>query len=124
VRYRLANISDYPAIADYVHKLDYFMPVDPSTLGGLWLVAEQDGVIVGTMWFFVGLGNAYVDYWAGDTAFIAARLGALTQEVLAQMGAKHVRGMIGALNVRAQRLAMGLGMVSTQEQYALAYKRL
>ncbi len=121
--YRFALVADFPAIADYVHSRDYFMPIDPSTLGGTWLLAEKDGIVQGVIWFFAGGGNAYIDYWAANSARVAARLAICAESTMREMGVKHVRGMIGAQNLAARRLADGLGMVSGGE-YTLAYKRM
>ena len=121
--YRFGLLDDYPAIADYVHSRDYFMPIDPSTLGGTWVIAESDGVIQGVIWFFAGAGNAYIDYWAANSAMVAARLAICAESTMRAAGIKHVRGMIGADNPRAQRLAFGMGMTSGGA-YTMAYKRL
>jgi len=124
VDYRLATVSDWVAISEYIHGLDYFMPVDPATLGGHWLIAiDAAGVLHGTIWFFGEAPNAYVDYWAGS-GIVAARLGAMLEKILRVSGVRSVRGVIAQENDPAVRLADALGMFTRSGDYILVHRSI
>lgn len=123
--YRIATVTDYPKIAEYVNGLEYFMPVDPAAIAGTWLVAvDADGAVRGTIWFFFSGPNAFIDYWAGATGMVAARLGALAEKSLAAVGVQYVRATIAAKQRGAQRLAGRLGMFISGDDYKLAFRRI
>ena len=124
MEYRLATVVDWPAISEYVHGRDYFMPIDPATLGGHWLIAvDAAGVLHGTIWFFGEVPHAYVDYWAGSH-IIAARLGAILEKMLRANGVRSVRGVIKQNNDSAVRLADALGMFTRSGDYLLVHRSI
>lgn len=123
--YRVADISDLPAIQEFVAKQEYFLPVEPCTLGGTWLVAVNDqGEIRGTLWFFHQAPHAYVDYWAGS-GMIAAKLGMLLQNACKMLGIEYVRGVIADKNDVASRMAKELFEMSEGgDTYHLVFRSM
>lgn len=125
MHYRIATVTDYPKIVEYLNGLDYFMPVDPAAIAGTWLVAvDAIGAVRGTIWFFYSGPNAFIDYWAGTSGMVAARLGALAEKLLAAAGVEYVRATISTHQRGAQRLAGRLGMIISSEDYKLAFRRI
>jgi hypothetical protein len=122
VQYRYGIVTDWPAIAQYVNGKEYFMTVDPTLLGGQWVIAIDDaGVIHGTIWAFHRAPNAYLDYWTADNGRIAAKLGVAMRAVLRNCGITSVRATVGVNNPAARRLAQGLGMLSGDNQYHIIH---
>lgn len=121
--YRVAGTNDYAAIKEYVDKTDYFNPIDPGTLGGHWVIAEHEGQVHGTIWFFASPPHAYIDYWTGKGR-TALRLGQLVEALLAKNGVRYIHGAIHVSNLDAARLAIhGNGMLG-HLQYILLMKEL
>lgn len=110
--YRKATPLDWPAIAEFLFGQPYFGPVDLTTIGGHWLIAEENDHVHATLWCFVEPPHAYIDYWASDHAMAAAKLGALGESYLRSHDVRYVHGLIHSDNESALRLATGLGMMA------------
>jgi hypothetical protein len=126
MNYRLATFNDWPSITEYINQLDYFMPVDPSQLGGVWIVAiDESAQIHGTLWFFGAAPNAYVDYWAARSGVIAGKLAAFFQGICSAVGIKYVRAVIARDHEGALRMAtQGFGMVESNADYKLVFRSI
>ena len=123
--YRLATVTDFPKLVEYINSKNYFMPMDPNLLHGTWVVAaDNEKKIRGTIWFFHSGPNAFIDYWSADTGMIAARLGAVAEKLLAGAGVVYVRATIAEKQRGAQRLAGRLGMILSGETYRLVFLRI
>ena len=122
--YRLASVTDWPAIAEYVNGRDYFMPVDLSTLGGHWAAAFDDvGAVHGTLWFFGEAPNAYVGYWAAETGLVAAKLGSFLATICKSTGIQYVRGEVSCTNNPARRMATELfDMIESEHDYKVVFR--
>ena len=115
--YRDGTPEDYPYIREFIGMQGYFTEIDPSTLGGQWLLATHDGKIHATVWCFYQAPHAYIDYWAGRGK-AAARLGIIAEKRLRDSGIRYVRGVIQQDNSSAHRLATtGIGMSSGHNFY-------
>jgi hypothetical protein len=120
---RRANHMDWASIGEFLNLVDYFMPVDPAQLGGEWLLAiNNEGSICGTIWFFAGGQNAFIDYWAATSGRVASKLAATLEAVLRVLGVRYVRATISATNEGARRLATGLGMIESGNDYKLVFR--
>ena len=121
---RPATIYDLPAIAEFLANTQYFIAIDPSTLGGKWLIVERDGNVEATLWFFGEVPHAFVDYWAAKHPRQALVLGYAAEAYFKAMGIRYVHGMIYNKNAAALRLAMrGFDMVAAGF-YIRIYKEL
>ena len=121
---RPATISDLPAIAEFLANTQYFIAIDPSTLGGNWLIVERDGNIEATLWFFREVPHAFVDYWAAKHPRQALALGYAAEAYFKAMGIKYVHAMIHVSNSVALRLAgTGFDMIGAGD-YIRVYKEL
>lgn len=123
--YRAATEEDWPKIAQFLADTKYFLPVDPSTLGGQWLLAINDSnKVQGTLWYFHMKPHAFIDYWAASSSRVAAKLGIVSACALKTLGVIHVRATIADDNKDAMRLATdGFGMTAMTESTPV-YKRL
>lgn len=110
MNYRVGTVEDWPKIVQFLNDLEYFMPVDPGDIGGRWFIAEQDGEIKATLWFFGDPPNAYIDYFAASSPMVAARLMAQTEAVLKAHGIRYVRATVPKDNRAMARLANYFGM--------------
>ncbi len=121
---RRAMTLDWPAIVEFLNKQDYFMPVNPATLGGEWFIAvDAADRVRGTIWFFAAGQNAYIDYWAATSAKTASNLAAVLDAVLKVAGVKYARAVIASTNTNARRLATeGFGMVESDADYKLVFR--
>jgi RimJ/RimL family protein N-acetyltransferase len=121
---RVAKVADWPEIERLIEETGYFNPLDCATLGGQWLVAVRDEIIIGAIWWFEGQTHAYIDYWAGKGIYAGAALGAQLNELLKRRGVRHVHAVISANNERAVRTALKLGMGTTTTPYYNVWKEL
>jgi hypothetical protein len=120
MRYRRGESKDMPAILAFLDRVDYFDA--PPHEGGHWLVAEEDGNIVATIWFFYEPPYAFVDYWAGKglAAMLVAQLAEL---ILRHLGVKRVLGVVQLENARALNTSVKrLGANSDGHAYYLMHK--
>jgi len=124
--YRDGKREDYAKIQEFINNLDFFYPITVSELGGQWLIAETvDGEIVGTIWCFVQVPHAYLDYWAGSPV-AATKLALIAEQLFKKSGVKYVRGVIKADNLKALRLAtakLGSNMLF-ETDYCMVYKEI
>jgi hypothetical protein len=114
MEYRFARIEDCPAITEFVGTSEYFMAVDPTQLGGNWLLALEDGTIRGTLWFFHEAPHIFLDYWQATSGMVAVKLGLLLQEWARDNKVRYVHGTIyednyPALRLGAHGLNIGMG---------------
>lgn len=127
MNYRAGTVEDWPTIVQFLNDTGYFMPVNPGDIGGTWFVAEKDGEIYATLWFFGWPPNAYIDYFAvkpcDGLTRIAARLLAKTQAVFKAHGVKYVRANILEDNVPMAKLANYFG-ARLALNYATAFKEI
>lgn len=107
--YRVGLGRDHQAIKELVNATGYYNPIFPETMGGRWVVAENDGTILGCVWVMIEKPNAYIDFWVGKGR-TAARLLAEVESGLERLGIKLIRAMIHESNESAIRMACyGLG---------------
>jgi hypothetical protein len=122
MQYRLGTPDDYAAILAFLDRTAYF-DVPPHE-GGHWVIAEEDGTIRATIWFFHEAPYAYVDYWAGkgtDAALVAY----LAQLIMARLGVRRVLGVVQLDNTPAINTAVKrLGADSDGHAYYLMHKDL
>lgn len=104
--YRMAGPSDFPAIREFLDGTEYFHPVNPSDIGGHWIIAEHDGKIRGTVWCFIEAPQCFVDYWAANGAVVAAKVIECLRKFCVVNGVRFVHGIIASNNLPAQRLAL------------------
>jgi len=121
---RTATVSDWNEIDKLVHCSNYFNPINCSTLGGNWLVAEDEDEIKAAIWWFEGQGHAFVGYWVGTGIYGGAMVGAYLSKLLESRGIKLVHSVINANNERAVRTALHLGMGSTTTPYYYMTKEM
>lgn len=125
--YRVGTVEDWPAIVQFLNDTGYFRPVNPGDIGGTWFVAEKDGEICATLWFFGYPPNAYIDYFAvkpcDGLSRVAARLLAKTQNVLKEHGVRYVRACIPYSNIPMARLANYFGAQIALD-YTSAFKEI
>jgi hypothetical protein len=113
--------EDFPKIAEFVKK--HVTVCNPELIGGHWLIAERDGEIVGTIWFFGEHPNAYVDYWIGQGK-VAAKLLIELEIMFRLLGIRYVRAVTHASNTNAKRMATdGIGAASI-DNYTFFCKEL
>lgn len=76
MKIRPYNNNDFITVSELLTKHGVNPPKEQSDLGGLCLVAERDGVIVGVIWALCNqfCSMAYIGYLAVESHFIAYRL--------------------------------------------------
>ena len=111
INYRHDTPLDWPAIVEYLGGVDEFAPVDPTTLGGHWIVAVDDaGKLYGTVWCFTEPPHVYVGYWAADGAVVGSKLLICFHQFCYKNKIKYLHSMIAEDNLPALRMAvMGMG---------------
>ena len=124
MNYRAAEPADFPEIVEFLDTKQYFCPVNPDSIGGHWVVAEQDGKIRGTVWYFAEPPNCYVDYWAADGPRVATRLLQCLYAGCVTSGLPRIHGMIASDNKQALRFATeGFGVLAAAPYHRI-YKEL
>ena len=111
VECRPAQPDDFPKIAEMVNDTGYFLPVDPSTTGGIWLVARDTETeeIRATLWTFYGQGHAYLGWWVSKSPWVSVRLGAYVQKEFSEAGVHTVTAAIRTGNRPAVKMAEAMG---------------
>lgn len=122
MNYRLGIPEDHERIKSFVEDTGVYHDVRPDIMGGQWMIAESDGQIRGTVWFFGQAPNVYVDYLAGK-GIVASKLMARLELALRQLGVKWVRSMIHSTNKPALRLAGAHGLQGAAD-YVFVAKEL
>lgn len=126
--YRSGKPEDLDEISGLITNGDYYLHTDAAALGGQWIVAENnDGRIVGVIWFFTQAPHAYIDYYyvhpAYRNTYVAGRLGVRLKLELQRHGVRYVRGSVLAHNTTSLRMAEAFGMLA-DPGYALVYKEI
>jgi len=127
MKYRIGTYKDYAEIEDVIASTGYYPPVDASLMSGTFVVAEQDGQIVGCVWVMHYGRNAYLDYLAIRPKYqhlgIGIRLLLRMRQVLKRRGVHYVRSIVHLSNEEALKIA-SVFSTATHAPYALCFANI
>jgi ribosomal protein S18 acetylase RimI-like enzyme len=114
MKYRIGTHKDHSEIEDVIASTGYYPPVDASLIDGTFVVAENEqGQLVGCVWFMHHKRSSYVDYLAVRPSYqhigVGVRLMLKARTVLKRRGVRYVRGMVYMDNAEAIKLDLALG---------------
>ncbi len=110
--YKVARTQDdFDKASDCVNSCGYYDTVDLSTIGGLVMVAEDNGTVVGAVWTAVSGRMAILDYLAIRRGYsgLAIKLLVRLRRALEAVGIKQVRYTIHGRNIEAMRISEVMG---------------
>ena len=65
IKIRPMMLNDFPVICEIISSCGMYPPKEPADMGGICLVAEECGNVIGTIWALVGNSTqAYIGYLA------------------------------------------------------------
>jgi hypothetical protein len=126
--YREGTLEDFQQIESIVSGSGYYPPISAHELGGAWIIAEQEGNVVGCVWCFFSGPQAFVDYLCvaphEGISKVAGQMLVVLERKLIASGVKYVRAVVKDGNSPAYRLTtrgMGAGV---DPYYTYVFKEL
>lgn len=110
VKIRPLRLEDFNTICEMLNMRGIEPPVEPSDCAGVFLIAEDNGLIKGSIYALIGASTkAYVDYYFADSAYIGWMLLQTLETILKLHGIKRIDFAIENNNNSFERLAIKYG---------------
>ena len=124
MRYRIGTWKDHAEIEDCINSTGYYGQIDVSLLDGTFIVAEDEGQIVGCAWTFHYGRNAYIDFLSvrpgRQHKGLGVRLLARMRQLLRKRGVRFVRGCTILNHVEMIRIWQAFG-AAIHSPYAIGF---
>jgi GNAT superfamily N-acetyltransferase len=122
MNYRLMRTGEEEAVNQCIASSGYYLPVDVGRLGGLTLVAEDNGKIVACIWCAVSGEIAFCDYLAVSREYRHTGVGIYLQislrRVLKELGVRVIKCWVHRANAEALKMHEKFGSL-LEENYVL-----
>lgn len=108
MKYRLMRREEAQVVNEVISSTGYYAPVDVGSIGGMVLVAEDDGVIAACVWVVPSGEISFCDYLAVLPEYqhtgVGIRLQIKMAVLLGEMGVKSIRFWVHESNKEALKM--------------------
>lgn len=110
IKIRPIRPEDYKTVCEMLNARGVEPPAEPSDCAGIFLIADDSGKIVGSIYALVGQSTkAYADYFMADTPIIGWTLLQSLETVLRLHGIKRLEFMTEINNEHFEKQALKYG---------------